>query len=66
MLIENPDIDIDIKENPSKLAELKNLLLYPENLEFAYVLAVLLVKAEENQYSTLPEQEAFLLKIQKE
>jgi hypothetical protein len=27
---------------------------------------VLLVKAEENQYSTLPEQEAFLLKIQKE
>jgi hypothetical protein len=64
MLIENPDIDI--KENPSKLAELKNLLLYPENLEFAYVLAVLLVKAEENQYSTLPEQEAFLLKIQKE
>jgi hypothetical protein len=66
MLIENPDIDIDIKENPSKLAELKNLLLYPENLEFAYVLAVLLVKAEENKYSTLPEQEAFLLKIQKE
>jgi hypothetical protein len=55
MLIENPDI----KENPSKLAD-------PENLEFAYVLAVLLVKAEENQYSTLPEQEAFLLKIQKE